>query len=89
MAAQAVRWPGIPKVARSRLIECSKSCYLQDAYHCAIRGALGVLPCVGLGVHQSIGSIVSDAIARSWLWATATRSSALGYFSKLLQVVDN
>ena len=32
---------------------------------------------------------VSDAIVRSWLWLTATRSSPLGYFSKLLQVVDN
>ena len=27
---------------------------------------------------QSIGSTVSDAIVRSWLWLTATRSSALG-----------
>ena len=25
VAAQAVRWPGIPRVARSRLTECSKS----------------------------------------------------------------
>ena len=31
--------------------------------------------------HQSIGSTVSDAIVRSWLWSTATRSSPLGYFS--------
>ena len=38
---------------------------------------------------QSIGSTVSDAIVRSWLWSTATRSSPLGYFSRLLQVVDN
>ena len=38
---------------------------------------------------QSIGSTVSDAIVRSWLRSTATRSSPLSYFSRLLQVVDN
>ena len=43
----------------------------------------------GGGCDQSIGSIVSDAIVRSWLWSTATRSSPLGYCSRLLQVVDN
>ena len=43
----------------------------------------------GGGCDQSIGSSVSDAIVRSWLWSTATGSSPLGYFSKLLQVVDN
>ena len=32
---------------------------------------------------------VSDGIVRSWMWSTATRSSPLGYFSRLLQVVDN
>ena len=36
---------------------------------------------VGGGCDQSIGSTVSDAIVRSWLWSTATRSSSLGYFS--------
>ena len=29
----------------------------------------------GWGCDQSIGSTVSDAIVRSWLWLTATRSS--------------
>ena len=29
---------------------------------------------------QTIGSTVSDAIVRCWLWSTATRSSPLGYF---------
>ena len=38
---------------------------------------------------QSIGSTVSDAIVRSWLWLTATRNSPSGCFSRLLQVVDN
>ena len=33
------------------------------------------------GCDQSIGSTVSDAIVRSWLWSTATRSFPLGYFS--------
>ena len=41
------------------------------------------------GCDQSIGSTVSDAIDSSWLWSTATRSSPLDYFSRLLQVVDN
>ena len=41
------------------------------------------------GCDQSIVSTVSDAIVRSWLWLTATRSSSLGCFSTLLQVVDN
>ena len=34
-------------------------------------------------------NLVSDAIDRSWLWSTETRSSPLGYFSRLLRVVDN
>ena len=32
VAAQAVHWPGIPKVACSRPSGCSKSCYLQPAF---------------------------------------------------------
>ena len=32
---------------------------------------------------QSIGSIISDAIVRRWLWSTATRSCPLDYFSSL------
>ena len=43
----------------------------------------------GGGCDQSIGSTISDAIVRSWLWLTATRSSPLGCFCTLLQVVDN
>ena len=44
-------------------------------------------PHEGRGCDRSIGSTVSDAIIRSWLWSTATRSSTLGYFSRLLQVL--
>ena len=33
------------------------------------------------GCDQSIGSTFSDAIVRSWLWSTATRSSPLGSLS--------
>ena len=33
-----------------RICQCSKSCDLQPALNCAIRGAQGVLPCVGWGV---------------------------------------
>ena len=43
----------------------------------------------GKGCDQSIGFIVFDAIVRSWLWSAATRSSPLGNFSILLQVIDN
>ena len=43
----------------------------------------------GGGCDRSIGSAVSDAIVRSWLWLTATRSYLLICFSTLLQVVDN
>ena len=43
----------------------------------------------GGGCDQSIESTVSDAIVGCWLWSTASISSPLGYFSKLLQVVDN
>ena len=49
----------------------------------------GTALCRVVGCNQSIGSTVSDAIVSSWLWLTATRGSPLGYFSKLLQVVDN
>ena len=38
------------EVASSRLTRCSKSCDLQPALQCAIRGAQGVPPCVGWGV---------------------------------------
>ena len=53
--------------------------------HEALKGTLHE----GGGCYQSIGSSVSDAMVRSWLLLTATRSSPLGYFSTLLQVVDN
>ena len=43
----------------------------------------------GWGCDQSIGSTVSDAIVRSWLWLTATRSFPVGCFSALLKLVDN
>ena len=58
MAAQAVRWPGVLKVARSYLSQCSKSCDLQPALNCAIRGAQGVLLCVGWG-QVALGALVS------------------------------
>ena len=50
MAAQAVHWPGVKKVACSHLSQCSKSCDLQPALNFVIRGAQGVLPCVGWGM---------------------------------------
>ena len=39
----------------------------------------------GWGCYQSILSTVSNAIVCSWLWSTATRSSPLGYFNRLLK----
>ena len=47
-AGSALVWHS--EVARSRLTQCSKSCDLQPALQCAIRGAQGVLLCVGWGV---------------------------------------
>ena len=41
------------EVAGSRLTQCSKSCDLQPALQCAIRGAQGALPCVGWGFATS------------------------------------
>ena len=41
----------------------------------------------GWGCDHSIGSTVSDAIIRSWLWSTATRSP-LGFFSRIQLIVD-
>ena len=37
VAAHAVRWSGIPKVARSRFAQCSKSCDLQPSPHCSVQ----------------------------------------------------
>ena len=53
--------------------------------HVALRGTAHE----GGGCDQSIGSTVSNAIVRSWLLLIAIRSSSLGCFSTLLQVVDN
>ena len=67
----------------SRLwLSCTDFCYA--------RGAQRVLPMhEGGECDQSIGYTVTVAIVRSWLWSTVTRSSPVGYFSRLLQVIDN
>ena len=46
VAAQAVRLSGIPKVARSRVTQCSKSCDLQPSPHCSVQyvGRRGFCP---------------------------------------------
>ena len=73
------------KVARSNP-GCGRCC--TDLYYA--RDTQGVLLMrVGFGPVVNWISTVSDAIVLSWLWSTATRSSPLGYFSRLLQVVDN
>ena len=60
-------------VARSSPAECT------DLYYAP--GAQGVLPMRVGGATSQLESTVSDAIVRSWLWLTATRSSPLGCFS--------
>ena len=68
---------------------CSKSCDLLPAFTlCNTLSAEGNAH-EGEGCVQSIGSTIYDSIVCSWLWLTATRRSPLGYFSNLLQVVDN
>ena len=57
-----------------------------DLYYA--RGAQGIVPMrVGAATNQL--DLVSDAIVPNWLWSTVTRSSPLGYFGRLLHVVDN
>ena len=64
------------------LVICSPHCTVQyvELRGTAYEGGRG---------DQLIGSTVSNAIVRIWLWSTETRSSPLGYFSRLLKVVDN
>ena len=69
-------------VARSSPAECADLYYARGAHRPGTAHEGG-------GCDQSIESTVSDSIIRSWLWLTATRSSPLGCFSTLLQVVDN
>ena len=63
--------PRILKVGRSIPAEAALIYYYA-------RGAHGVLPIMVGGAKKSIGSIVSDAIVRRWLWSTATTNSPLG-----------
>ena len=60
------------------------------SFHGAIRGAQVHSTLCRVGV-RPVNWIytVSDAIVLSWLWLTATRSSPLGDYSRLLKVVDN
>ena len=75
---------GIPKVARSRLTQCSKSCDLQPIPHCsvhAVRGAQGALPMRVGGAASQLDLPALTPLSVAALWSTATRSSPLGYFS--------
>ena len=60
-------------------------CTLEFRWGCThlyyARGAQGGTAHEGRGCDLSIGSAVPDAIVRSWLWLTETRSSPLGCFS--------
>ena len=62
----------------------ASSILAEDALISTMHEALRGTNHEGGGCDQSIGSTVSDAIVRSWLWSTATRSSPLGCFSTLL-----
>ena len=77
---------------RGRVFEflcCSPSCNLQSAFtQCNICGTQGALPMRAVGATSQLDQ-PSDVIVHNWLWSTVTRSSPLGYFSILQQVVDN
>ena len=89
VTAQAVRWSGILVHACSSPSCCIKPCDLLAAFPpCNTWSSEGTAH-KGGECDQSIGSTVSDAIVRSWLWLTVSGSSPLGYFSTLLQVVNN
>ena len=77
-AGSALVWHSRGRVFESR---CSKSCHLQAALTPCNTWSSGGTAHDGRGCDQSIGSTVSDAIVRSWLWSNATRSSPLDYFS--------
>ena len=64
--------PRMLKVARSILAEATEIYTRQEA----LKGGGGTAD-EGGGRDQSIGSTVSDAIVRSWLWSIAIRSSPL------------
>ena len=51
-----------------------------EGYYCPVEGERS---------GQSIGSTVSDAIVRNWLWWTATGDAYLATSVALLQVIDN
>ena len=89
MAAQAVRWAGISKVACSRLTRCSKSCDLQTAFaSCNTGSSVSTALCrVGVTAKlylQSLTALPVVGCGRLQLgapqWATLVA---------LLQVVDN
>ena len=79
------RWHDRGSLSAVSLVICSPA----SIAVCNTRSSGATALCRVGGCDQSIGSTVSDAIVLSWLWLTATRSSPLGYLSKLLQVVDN
>ena len=83
MAAQVVRWSFIPVESRW----CNKFCDLLAALTPCNTWSSGGTAREGGGCNQSIGSTISDAIVRSWLWSTATRSSPLGYFSNYCKLL--
>ena len=67
----AVRWPGIPKVSRSRPTDCSKSCHFWPAFApCNTWSSVRTALCWLGDNDQSIESTVSDATVRSRLWST-------------------
>ena len=57
--------------------------------HEALRGHWCTAHDGGSCNNQSIGSTVSDNIVHSWLFLTANKSSPLGCFSTVLQVINN
>ena len=60
--------------------EAARSSPAEDALIYTMHEALREYCHEGGGSDQSIGSTVSGAIVRSWLWSTATRTSPLRFF---------
>ena len=76
-----MRWPGIRKDVRAPVTAASPA-ICRSHLQRAIRGAQGVLPCVGSGVTDSqldLPSLTPLSVA-GWLWSTVTGSSPLGNF---------
>ena len=88
VAAQAVRWSGIPKDACSSPVGAASLAICSPHLHRSIRGAQGVL---SLRMGAAISQL--DLLSLTLLFVSGCGrlqlGVPLGYCSRLLQVVDN